>query len=665
MSSRTEARPQLRPDSPSTIEAIASEGSIRRDPSVVAAIEGWVLKHPMVGFGGASLVLVTLVLWAQLRSGYYSDDNVASTIRGAARAHGLGLAGVLVELTRDLFKAQGRFFPVPMVEMSLFYFFDRAGYKASILALTLVDVAVFLWFVKELTRSKLVVGLVAVCVPAFLQTRLGSDPVLCFNGVLQLLVLLTLVSLGLWVRYLERGGRARLALSLVAFGCALLTYEISYAFFLLPMALALTTDKPWAERRGDLWTSGLYVVSVAGAIGMLLVFRRAAGMPWQGVNPAYTPNLDLYAYLLTFMRQNSAAVPLSYTLMGALRPTEIFPLEVALTWFRARAGWEHLVITSGVAALMVAVVPQRREKAVRLLPLALVGGLLWVLPSAVIALSTKYRAENWVSWGNGYLPVYVSIFGGMSLLGCALAWLFGAVAPLARAGAPRVVTAAGLGIVLGGVSSLTATNNDLVVSSLNQSFRDPRDVAEAAMAAGMFEGVPEDAFLLLGSDAFPGANPSFYLAHVPQRLRRVAGPGHYLGEAYRSFGYFGEVYQHSNLRPLPLPERAHRGRVPEGEIYTFGPEDGVWYFKFEAVGPGRGLAVLGRVRGLVATSQQLRLVYADDVRIFRVGDVRVEGEPGVSPSSGPTLIGSTSTITRWSEVPAPGVDLLKLKTQLR
>lgn len=663
MSSRADGRSRLRPDSPSTIEVVAGEGSIGKDPSVVAAIEGWVLKHPMVGFGGASLALVTLVLWAQLRSGYYSDDNVSSTIRGAARAHGLGLGGMLVELTYDLFKAQGRFFPGSIAGMSLLYFFDRAGYKASILALTLVDVAVFLWFVNELTRSKLVVGLVAGCVPAFFQTRLGSDPVLCFSGVLQLLVLLTLVSLGLWVRYLERGGRGRLALSLVAFGGALLTYEISYAFFLLPIALALTTDKPWAERRGDLWTSGLYVVSVVAAIGMLLVFRRAAGMPWQGINPAYTPSLDAHASLLTFMRQNSAVVPLSYTLMGALRPTEVFPLDAALTWFRARAGLEHLVITSGVTALMVAVVRQRREGAVRLLPLALVGGLLWVLPSAVIALSTKYRAENWVSWGNGYLPVYVSIFGGMSLLGCALAWLFSAVAPLARPGALRLVTAAGLGIVLGAVSSLTATNTDLVVSSLNRSFRDPRDVAEAAMAAGIFEGVPEGAFLLLGNDAFPGANPSFYQTHVPQRLRRVAGPGHYLGEAYASFGYFGEVYQHSNLKPLPLPERAHRGRVLGGEAYGFDPEDGVWYFRFDAVGPGRGLAVLGRVRGLVATSQQLRLVRADDVRIFRVGDVRVEGEPGVSPSSGPTLIGTTSTITRWSDVSALGVDLLKLKVQ--
>jgi hypothetical protein len=361
---------------------------------------------------------------------------------------------------------------------------------------------------------------------------------------------------------------------------------------------------------------------------------------------------------MTVLRQSSAALPLSYPLLARFRPTEVFTLEMAWAWFRGHWGVTHLLLLAGTTGLAVAVARRVPSVRPRLLPLACLGLLLWVLPALLLALSPKYRAQDWVSWGNGYLPVFASIFGVIALVAAGLTWGFSRVAALAQVGPARTLAGATLGLALGGVSALTATDTDYVVTNLNRQFRDHRDVAEAAMAAGVFDAVPDGAYVLLPDDTYPGANPSFFRTHLSQRFRRLAGPGHYLGEAYGYFGYFSEMFILDGLQPMPLPEHARRGESSSGVAYAFTPEDAVWFLSYRASVPGRGVAVLGRVRELVTTSAQLRSVRADQAVVFQLGGASVVGAPASPPTAaGP---GGEGQVTRWVDLPAPGLEMLEL-----
>ncbi|HSH38906.1 MAG TPA: hypothetical protein VK993_08975 [Chthoniobacterales bacterium] len=104
---------------------------------LVAAVRQWSLLI------AAALAIINtfVVISPALRSGFSWDDNVLSTLRALFARGTDGLLGVIASGTHDLFLNQGRFFALSAVANLPLYLSDRFGYKLSIVALALLNVA--------------------------------------------------------------------------------------------------------------------------------------------------------------------------------------------------------------------------------------------------------------------------------------------------------------------------------------------------------------------------------------------------------------------------------------------------------------------------------------------------------------------------------------------
>jgi hypothetical protein len=145
--------------------------------------------------------------------------------------------------------------------------------------------------------------------------------------------------------------------------------------------------------------------------------------------------------------------------------------------------------------------------------------LLWLLPAAMISLSPRYQSE--LTFGVGYLPVYIQYFGVGLLVACAVHWL------LARLGsAPRWAGGAALLLawLLGNVAAATHEANERVAAALAPAWRDPRLNLELALQAGLADEVPDRSTLILANQYalwHDTHSAYFYMQHTGKLLNTV------------------------------------------------------------------------------------------------------------------------------------------------
>jgi hypothetical protein len=540
----------------------------------------------------SALLLAALTLSPTLGGSFYGDDAWGSLY--GPRLFELRNISVFQHAweTQAAWISSGRFFPLSGYSSFLFYAIDGnvLAYRLFLMALSLANVALLGVLVAKMTRSRAFALLAMLLVPLAFQLRFADDPLTTYTGLLQVVTCLTLLSLIALVAYIDTGRKRYLVASLAAYGAGLLTYEVVLPFFVMHLVICWLYPRRLTMREliAVAWPFvALVGVAVIGTIALRMSVGAAiAGGAGAG---AYALNWDPVAIAGTFVKQTTAAFPLSYYAAQGLS------LRFGWSWLppgRPLAGFAGTFAASPMAAFAIAVgfaglvgaallqaVSERPKppgaKAAKkgasapqvlMAPVAALGLCLLLLPGTLIALSPKYQAERWVRWGVGYLPVYVSYFGVALLLAAGLYAL--AVSRLGDTAKKTLVVTIAIAAAFVGV--IDYGNSAVVIQGWAPYYDWPRALERAALERGVMDRAPEGGAVLVGGRDFE--EPALFLTYGGKRVGPVVPT--------RAAGPLKDV-------------AASSSQTSAGTLYTFGPGHELSSITVQADPGGTGRVVFG------------------------------------------------------------------------
>jgi hypothetical protein len=464
-------------------------------------------RRNLLGFflGFCVAVLAAVLLVPYLATGYYFDDVANSVLRGYLALNGLTLGDfVRTEMLKWL-TGLGRLFPLGSYIYYVWYALPSlAVYRWVQVGLTALDLAVFVGFIRQLGMPKRRAWLTGAIVPLLFQIRNFHDPITSYTFLLQLSFLFGIGAASLLVHYLRSGSRVALALGLVSYLALLLLYEPG--FVLIPLIfLAGLAERAGPSPQRKRYAFALFALLTAAYGAAALFVRYYYGSNYSGMHGG----LRLWG-LWAFVCQSSAALPLIYEFFGKAGLFRIGDL-----WGAGFVRWQTPVLGLFAAWVFHALLRESaREPSSPPIFLRL-GWLLWLLPSLLVALSERYQMEV-NRPGLGYLPVYFAYFG-VALLAADFVprWVERGRWParLSRVESRRQL-AAGVFAVL---AVFAFNGNRLAARELNHQRMEHRLVIQAALEAGLFAELPENATVLF-DETSGWLSPEFVAQYAHRRV---------------------------------------------------------------------------------------------------------------------------------------------------
>lgn len=467
----------------------------------------------------AVLGFAVVYLSPSVRSDFYFDDVKNACTEGQTRLLGMSIWHLTECIIRDSLR-NGRLFPgaLALTFVVHYYFTDATAYKALLVLLSLANFVEFYYLLRGWRISRPAAALGTLGLVQLIQLRAFADPLLGFAGIMQVVLGLLLLTMITLQRHLAGGRGSWLVASVALFTASLVTYEISYCFVPIFLAMIYARRGSW---RASLSTLQPYVAVIVVLCAFIVGLRYNVRMPQDF---PYRFRLFPVEVVVTALTQATSALPLSYALLSPHRP-------YYFDGWRAIGRWENWVLAASAAGLVWLLLRRIQAGSTRTVSaklLAVIGVLLWFLPGVPISVSPKY--QSCVELGIGYLPVYVQ-YGGTALLGVAgLLWLAQRGARLRQAVAP------GIALASAAVALITFDTNRQVVRVLQTCPNVcERQMVEAALGAGLGEPIPEEAVVLAVTGEGSGvlrAGPPVSSCFLSQQLKRrvhaingVAGPG--------------------------------------------------------------------------------------------------------------------------------------------
>jgi len=527
------------------------------------------------------------------------------------------------------FIASGRWYPLVIYYYPVFYYLGHGAYKALIIVFVVLNICLFSYFVRVVTFSDSAALAAAILPPLFLQVRQYHDPILSYYFLMQIELMLLMISLIFFARYLNSSKKFDLTVSILGYLMCVLTYEASYAFWIMYVITAyvyLGKSSPGRIVRASLPFFFTAVVNV----GISLVVRHKYGTHYDGV----ALNLAAAAWAAAFLKQLFAAVPLSYCLT---RGAGNFFDYACTGWWKPVIG-----ICAGWLILWCAVLYSSRGTSTRPKvnphkPLVLLGLGLWVLPATIVPFSAKYQEE--LRWGLGYLPVYLSVFGLMMLAVFAVDALCRAAEKIG----PRlkIMVMAVTALVGAAMCGITYEGNRLVIQQYNEAEHYPRDLIEQALGHGLIRDVPNGSYLICAQPLRSWDGPAFYRMHSGLTLQVVRPAGfepdvqlgnRHLEEALAGYRIPGvptcyDLRRNNGPEPIFLGyEAQYKGigwpvLVPKVGPKMPGELREAYVLKYEMQREGPGYAVVGRAIAMKADDKTVFAASCDRICVY-VADAR-------------------------------------------
>lgn len=574
-----------------------------------------------------AIIMNTINFLPVLDSPYLGDDSwCESSIRGAVQLSRTTLLDMCWNAEKDFIRS-GRWYPLVIYYYPAFYYLNQYLYKATVVVLIIANVVAFGYFVRLITLSNSAALIASMLPPLFFQLRTYHDPILSYYFLMQLEFLLLLASLVFLVWYLRGSKRLFWLLSLVSYTLCLLTYEASYTFWIMHISVAyLHFGK---EAPGKIARVSLpFFLAALINVGITLFIRAKFGTHYEGINLSLNPG----DWLVTFLKQVFSAVPLSYSLTHGFGHS----LEYAKNYSS-----KDVIGLCAFWAVLWCVVSyyvfgeERAVKARTARPLILLGLGLWILPAAIVPFSAKYQRE--LTWGLGYLPVYISCFGAMML---AVSMIL-SLCPAGNKLSSRSRFLATFGTALTGVivCGITYCDNRTVIEKYNMAEHYHRQIIEDALKNGLMRDVPDGSYLVCSSPVRSWDSPAFYRMHAGVTLQvvRQAGfePDVQLGNGRIEEAFAGYQvpeachfydFRRSNHRGSEFLgyEAQFRGigwpiLAPVRGPASMNSHREVFFLRYESQSRGAGYAVLGRLVTMNADNGSIRATCSDKMCLYVAG----------------------------------------------
>lgn len=512
-----------------------------------------------------------------LNTGLIGDDQWAlGPIKGAALLQNKSVLQVAWDDALAWIKG-GRWFPLASYRVLVFSYMDRFTYKATTVAMILLNVALLGYFINFITRSRWLSLASMLLPPLFLQLQADfHDSMLSYHFLTQLIVTFTLLSLVLFARYLITGRLPLLISGLLCYLVCLLIYEVTYVFCVLHVLTALQFYRI-RDLKSVMKSTSPFVLLAAANAAVTVFLRYWFGVHYHGVQLNYS----LTPFLITFLKQSYAVTPLSFSLNRFLIPQ-------ALKYIQNCGLTDVIIICSAWAVLWSFISRQLLQddppsNVTLWSGWTLVGLALWALPGILIAMSPKYQLA--MVWGNGYTPVYISYFGAMIVLTLFAATFYRAIMArglfLKRA-AVFFVTFFGTLVV-----AVNYSSNGLTVSKLRHSYLDQMQLAQDALIDGLMKFVPRNSYVIA-----PWPLDSRFIRLYGGMEAQVARP------------LWADGTEEGVLDVKSIDAAFHQLKAADGRSYVF-LEHQPYMLRYEARAAGAGYAVLAPLERLCASGSAI------------------------------------------------------------
>lgn len=554
----------------------------------------------------SGLLLAFITVSPVLNSGYTGDDSFESLTEGTILINHDTLAGYTYDKAKYFIIQYGRFDPLQFYYYTVYYLTDLHVYKTLVIISIIIDLLLFGYFIKLITKSPILGILSIIIMPAFFQQRLFHDPILGYHMLMQLILFISIISWIFLYNYLKKGKIIDLVISLIIFTISLSIYEVTYVFCLIPIAMVIL----YSENKDMIWklkVSSFYAILSSIFISIPILIRVFNGISIVGSRESarYSLNLNASDYIQTLIRQTIAGFPLSYYAFDPYstfdKTINAFIANLSITAFIICVG----TITLSYVVLKVYLKEIKSENNIgsnKLFPyigLFVIGILLLIIPGVLVSSSPEY--QRYIIWGIGYLPVYLSYFGlGMIVIG--IVWyIFKKFNVYNNKYMMAIVLI--FAILISGINTLNYSNNVTTIQYSNLFWLYPRTVIEDAMHNGLFSHVPDSSTLILDT-SYPWDQAAFYRMHSGLSLECLSAKRELI---YVGGGRFNSSY---------LPSGTIINRSNNISMYKLSGSNDVFYISYDSYTENEGYAILSNVNYLEASNDTIYNVTGNDMYVY-------------------------------------------------
>lgn len=443
--------------------------------------------HEAIWIHVGIFILYILYFRMVLDSGLSADDMWNYNIR-ASQYTGEPSAWELTCSQFGMWLKAGRLFPFSNY---VYLFFNVVpsitAYKTCIVLFTYISNMLCGLCISKVTKKKYCQYMYMLVFPLFVQLIPEFDSALyCYHMLIQVTVSWCFLALYSLLRYMDTAKKRYIISGLLCYLIALGTYEVSYVFVFVFVAVILYKQNGW-QRRVQLIIPEVILVLAAGMANILLRIN-AKNAAYDGV----TINLQIKPILITLLKQCSTCFPLGRYLCFGIAHIEpywsMFPYS--LTDFLQQVQILDVLTVAIYITIFVVLERQRchdNDKKVKTgIELVVIGIILFVLPGALIAISVKY--QNILGWCSGHLPAYMQSMGAaIVVLG-----IYGILHVVWNSTKKVVVFRWGCLSIAVIILLLNQVTGRLGVEYMNETRKYPQENIEMAAKAGLFDSVEGD-----------------------------------------------------------------------------------------------------------------------------------------------------------------------------
>lgn len=409
-------------------------------------------RHVRNIFGDRALVLAAVsapILFLVVSiaiSPWANDDTINKNFHAGTLEAGKTLWSQIGFYTDFWAISAGRFFPGSVTwTFGLFWLVqNRVAYKliiAMILVAAVLMLSLVTWVYSK--NSKVAVLLLFINL-ATLQIRVFLDGLTSFTGLLPLTTLLTATALLFTSR---PKGWVLPIIGAILFQLALFSYETVILF--VPALMLLV----WLKTSSKLRT---LVFAVPASLTAVIALTLRSHLDPTTTPAAYSVSLDPAVIVTTFMKQVTAALPMSQWWLDAPSLPPMSKIFIVLA----------LIFVGIPVFIGLWILTGKNYSSIPKNTLGLMAGVgIWIIVSSAAITSITARWQQDLSWGEGYLNVVYEYFG--------LALLLTAINLLVLQWAQKIhnrVFASGIQALLcigiAGTTALTVASNLVITATL-------------------------------------------------------------------------------------------------------------------------------------------------------------------------------------------------------
>ena len=428
------------------------------------------------------LLLTLLVIYSfhiLLQTGFVGDDAYNTQIAGRLIDDSSSLSEMIVTQHKYWFIENkrillGYFFIFPV----FFYFQDFESVKLITIGFVLLSLLLFYKFFNLTSGNKHLIFLATFIVLLSIQFRNWHDPVLIFpSHLLPYLMVLTMISLISFYRYLQTEKKDFLLISLIFFTASMFTYEVNIVlspiFFIT--AFYLKNNFKYAIKK----TMGHHLI-----LCLYFSFLLFSILLLPSVKNPY-PTFASFDFILTFkafLMQLFATIPGSFFIFNRNHIELIFNYYDFVIFFISFAALQFNFSKFNTHNI-------EKNKTTFLI----ITGLIFFIFPAIISAISGHQSELIVAgWGYGYITVFYQYFGLAILLSLLLMNLYNSIKNTHL----RKIVFFSISLVLSAILIINTSINRTVALQTNAVHKYPQDLQRSALSNGLMTDISENDYLI-------------------------------------------------------------------------------------------------------------------------------------------------------------------------